>query len=97
VLLETAGGERLESYRARPGVLSVDMPASGRVSFIAADGRRRTDYLINANYLLIAAQRYLYRGKFLRAHPDLRAGEVPPDAWRLDSFAAAMQELTLRA
>jgi hypothetical protein len=93
--LESAAGERIDGHVARPGVLRVEMPASGRVSFIAPDGRRRIEYLINANPDLVAAQRYLYRGKFLHAHPDLRAGGLPPHVWRLDSFAAALREVRI--
>ena len=95
VQLESAAGELIESHAAKPGTLTTTLPASARITLIASDGRRRTEYLINANPYLQAAQRYLYRGKFLRAHPDLKPGELPPHAWRLDTYAAALQELAL--
>jgi hypothetical protein len=61
----------------------------------AGTAPRRTEYLANANPGLQAAQRHLYRGRFLLDFPSLTAGELPPEAWRLDDFAAALRQVSL--
>ena len=71
------------------------MPAGGRVTLRDSDGRRRTDYLLNANSALQTVQRYLYRGRFLRDFPSLQPGELPSQAWQIDRYVEAMREVEL--
>ncbi len=90
IRFEAMNGELLQSASAR-GKISEALPASGRITLISPDGKRRTDYLANANPAVQKAQRYLYRGRFLADFPGLQAGEVPPETWRLDDFRSALE------
>lgn len=92
---EAMDGALLGRAAARPGKIVEMLPASGRLTLTAPDGRRRTDYLLNANPALLDAERYLYRGRFLIDFPSARPGEVPTAAWRLDAFARALNEVRL--
>ncbi|MEX0746007.1 MAG: hypothetical protein WD118_10445 [Phycisphaeraceae bacterium] len=95
VQFESATGEVLEAGSLSAEGAAVRMPAIGRVTLATPQGETRTDYLINANERLMAVQRYLYRGRFLRDLPDCHPGEVPPEAWRLDAYRDAMREMDL--
>jgi hypothetical protein len=95
IRFEDMHGEALSKATVRAGAYSLPMPASGRVTLIMPDGFQRTDYLVNANRRLTDIQRYLYRGRFLRDYPTLQPGELPPAAWRLDDYAAALREVEL--
>jgi hypothetical protein len=95
VRFESIDGTLLGSATPARGSLKETLPASGRVTLVSTDGRSHTHYLVNANPALQAAQRYLYRGRFLLDFPNLQPGEVPPEAWRIDRFADAMRELRL--
>ncbi len=92
---EQADGEPIGSAKLSAGTVDESLPASGRFTLIAPDGATQTEYLINANDKLMALQRYLYRGRFLRDYPHLKSGEVPPEAWRFDAHVEAMREVNL--
>jgi hypothetical protein len=94
IRFEAMDGQLLDVAAAK-GELNQSLPASGRITLIGPDGRRRTDYLANANPALQAVQRHLYRGRFLLDHPHLHPGEVPPEVWRLDEYCAALQRVEL--
>lgn len=53
-------------------------------------------YLINANPAVMELQRYLYRGKFLADYPDTRIGDVPHQAFQIDTFRDALSSLSLK-
>lgn len=93
--LETADGEVLEEGPISGEPLRRELPASGRIMLTSPAGVQQTHDLINANAPLIALQRELYRGRFLRKWPDLKPGELPVEAWRLDDYEQAMQHLEL--
>lgn len=95
IRLETMNGELLSTTVARAGRITETLPASGRVTIVTPDGQKQTDYLVNANANLMAVQRYLYRGKFLKDFPSLTPGEVPPEAWHIDKYVEAMRQLML--
>lgn len=92
---EAMNGELLSTAVASAGIYRETLPATARLTLVARDGRRRTDYLLNANQELQSVQRYLYRGRFLRDFPDARSGEVPLAAWQLDKFAEALRAVRL--
>lgn len=93
--LEAMNGDLLASSIARAGQINETMPASGRITMVGTDGFSQTQYLVNANAKLMAVQRYLYRGRFLKDFPSLKSGEVPPEAWRIDRYVEAMRDVTL--
>jgi hypothetical protein len=95
VRFESMDGTLVGSTTPARGSCHEVLPASGRVTLVSTDGRSHTDYLVNANPAVLAAQRYLYRGRFLLDFPNLHPGEVPPEAWRIDRFADAMREVRL--
>ena len=95
VRMETAGGEILRKVQGWAGTLTETLPASGRVTLIPPGGPSRTDYLANSNPRVIALQRYLYRGRFLRDFPTAKPGAIPPQAWKIEDFREAMREVQL--
>jgi hypothetical protein len=95
IRFEAMDGALLGRASAAAGTVVETLPATGRLTLVARDGRRRTDYLLNANAALQSIQRYLYRGRFLRDFPHAQSGEVPAEAWQLDAFAAALREVSL--
>ena len=91
---ETAAGELLEEYRLRAGTLKAEMPASARVA-LTQDGQVASRfYVAMENESVQALLRYLHNGEFLRDHPTLEPGEVPPSAFRLDELRAALANFT---
>jgi hypothetical protein len=95
VRMETAGGELLHKAQAWAGTLTETLPASGHVTLVHPGGPGRTDYLANSNPRVIALQRYLYRGRFLRDFPSAKSGAIPPQAWKVEEFREAMREVEL--
>ena len=95
VRMETAGGEILRKVQGWAGTLTETLPASGRVTLTSPGGPSRTDYLANSNPRVIALQRYLYRGRFLRDFPSAKPGAIPPQAWKAEDFREAMREIQL--
>jgi hypothetical protein len=95
VRMETAGGKLLHKAQAWAGTLTETLPASGRVTLVRPGRPSRTDYLANSNPRVIALQRYLYRGRFLRDFPTAKSGAIPPQAWKVEEFREAMREVEL--
>lgn len=94
--LESAAGELLDRTTLRGGTEQYQLPATGRITVVPDAAPPRTLYLINANAKLQSLHRHLYRGRFLRDFPNLSPGEVPPAAWQLAEFPAAIERLSLR-
>jgi hypothetical protein len=100
VRVETAAGELLHKAQAWAGTMAETAPANGRVTVTPPGGPganrpSRTDYLVNANPRVIALQRYLYRGRFLRDYPNTSPGDIPPKAWKIEELRDAMAAVDL--
>jgi len=65
------------------------------VTVVPPGGKRRTDYLANANGRVMALQRHLYRGRFLRDFPACDQGDIPPAAWKIEEFREALRTVEL--
>jgi hypothetical protein len=97
VIFEDAAGHVLEEAPLRAGdKLRVDIPASGRMQFLDQQKASVCHYLINANPAVMELQRYLYRGKFLADYPDTRIGDVPHQAFQINTFRDALSSLSLK-
>ena len=97
VIFEDAAGHVLEEAPMRAGdKIRINIPASGRMQFRDQQEGSVCHYLINANPAVMELQRYLYRGKFLADYPDTRIGDVPHQAFQIDTFRDALSSLSLK-
>jgi len=88
---QEADGAVIEEHAVSPGVLEAEVPAGARVHLTREGLDERTFYIAMENEEVQKLLRYLHDGEFLRDYPNLRPGEVPPEAFRLSEMRRAIQ------
>lgn len=98
ISFEDAAGHPLETGMLHAGdTIELDLPASARFTLQDHENTGRPSYLINSNPRVMALQRYLYRGRFRRDYPETPLGSVPHQAFQLDAFRDALNEVNIEA
>jgi hypothetical protein len=94
-IISRSAGDPAVAWRGWRRIMTHTHTHSGRVTVVPPGGKARTEYLANANPRVMALQRHLYRGRFLRDFPTCAEGDVPPKAWKIGEFREAMRTVEL--
>ena len=87
-------GDLLESHKVKAGAIRTRLQADARVFLTGPGGEAKSFYPAVENERVQAMLRYLCAGEFLRDHPGLAPGEVPPEAFRTGELRAALRSFT---
>jgi hypothetical protein len=83
-------GHPIEPHKLSPGILRIKLPANARV-LLKKPGQNDWNFSIAMENLSVERNlSYLSSGAFRKDYPDLRAGDVPPEAFHLDDLRAAL-------
>ncbi len=87
---ETASGELIEKGSVKAGKTQLQLPAGARVQ-LHKEHDHRQFYIAMENVAVQKLMQYIWNGEFLKDHPDLCPGELPPSVFKLSQLYQAME------
>ena len=85
-----ADGVQIMTEKIVPGVIRITLPASARITLRKSGQRSETFFIAMENAGVEKLLSYLTSGSFRNDYPNLRPGDVPQEAFRLDELKNAL-------